>query len=184
MKASDDSAWQSWLSWRPANPLDLHMFLPSLPRRAGNWLVPFFHGQPLPPQGAGGGSAGAAEVWWDRAGEPCPCPPSLHPSHTRGWFHHSPHREVMWEGMQGCLWTTLPNSSARSGFLQLLWGNSPVSPKIAQQVDTSWPSSPRCAECPFTFWTTGELSQVKPIASTSKKPRCSGGADKIPQPRA
>lgn len=150
-----------------------------LPEGQESGWYPFFHGQPLPPRGAEGGSAGAAEVWWDRAEEP-----SLHPSHTRGWFHRSPRREVTWEGRQWCSWTTLPNSSARSGFLQLLWGNSPVSPKIAQQVDTSWPSSPRCAACPFTFWTTGESSQTKPIPSTSKKLHCSGGADKIPQPRA
>lgn len=149
------------------------------PRNAGKWLIPFSHGRKNEVQKTA--VPGAAEVWWDR--DPCPCPPPLHPSRTSGWFHHSPHGGVTWEGMQGCSWTTLPNSSARKGFLHLLWGNSHISPKTAQQVETSWPS-PRCAKCPFMSWTAGGLRRVKPAASTRKKMHCSGGADKIPQPRA
>lgn len=37
---------------------------------------------------------------------------------------------------------------SEEGLPKLLWGNSLIFPKTAQQDDTSWPS-PRRTECPF-----------------------------------
>lgn len=162
MKASHDIAWQNWLSWHSANALGLLFFFHFHPRRRGKWLVAFFHSQKTCKMQKMAGPE-AAEVWWDRAREP-----SLHPSYLRGGFVTLQVEEVTWEGKGGCSWTTLTNSSVRKGFLQLLWGNYPISSKTSEQVNTSWPSRRR-AESPFMPWTMGKLSQVKPASSISKK---------------
>lgn len=141
------------------------------PRKCRKVVVHFSHNgkKRSAEDGSARGSRGAMGE------ELCPCPPSLHPSRTRGWFHHSPRWGVTWEGMQGCSWTMLPNSSARRGFLQLLWGNSPISPKWAQQIDKSWPPL-RCAVSLRVLNRVAGFSWVKPAAPISKKMRCFGGS--------